>query len=160
MFIKKGAILETDGTYAKVQSMYGEIYSDVLLLYPYGTQSKVKPSESTLVLLFGSLGSNTNLFGTPYDVMTQSILEEGETEIKNRVSSLGFKAGAEKNNITGDVDCDKSINAVSYKVANIKVVGSQQPTIANPAGGAIIDAESRVAIANIITALKNHGLIA
>ena len=158
--IIKGYITKTDGTYATVVSYQNEIFDDVLLIYPYGTQSRIKPSESTLVLLFGGLGSKTNLFGIPYDVATQSSLAEGDSEIKNRKSNNGFKAGASKNSITGDTDCDKSINATSYKVSNIKVVGSQEPTIANPTSGTIIDAESRVAIASIITALKNHGLIA
>lgn len=158
--IIKGYITKTDGTYATVVSMQGEIYDDVLLLYPYGSQSRVKATDSTLVLLFGCLGGNTNLFGIPYDIATQSTLEDGDSEIKNRVSNNGFKAGSSKNTIAGDTDCDKSFNAVSYKVANIKVVGSQQPTISNPAGGSTVDAESRTAISNIITALKNHGLIA
>lgn len=159
MFITKGHILKTDGVYAEVMAMMGEVYTDVLLLYSYGSQSKVKPTDNTMILLIGTF-DNTNLYGIPYDVSTQSTLQDGESEIKNRVSNLGFKAGNEKNNITGDVDCDKSINALSYKVNNVKVVDSQQPTINNPAGGSIIDAESRVAIASIITALKNHGLIA
>jgi hypothetical protein len=158
--IIKGYITKTDGTYATVVSYQNEIFDDVLLIYPYGSQSHVKPSESTLVLLFGGLGSKTNLFGIPYDVLTQSTLEAGDSEVRNRVSNNGFKAGKSKNNIVGDTDCDKSFNAVSYKVNNIKVVGSQQATIANPAGGIIIDAESRVAITSIITALKAHGLIA
>jgi len=158
--IIKGYITKTDGTFATVVSYQNEIFDDVLLLYPYGSQSRVKPTESTLILLFGCLGSKTNLFGIPFDIKTQSTLEEGDSEIKNRVSDLGFLAGKSKNTITGDTDCDESFNATSYKVNNIKVVGSQQATIANPAGGVIIDAESRVAIASIITALKAHGLIA
>lgn len=158
--IIKGYITKTDGTYATVVSMYNEVYDDVLLLYPYGSQSKVKPTDTTLVLLLGCNGSKTNLFGIPYEVATQSILEDGDSELKNRVSKNGFKAGSGKNIVVGDTDCDKSFNALSYKVNNIKVVGSQQATINNPAGGTIIDAESRVAIASIITVLKNHGLIA
>lgn len=158
--IIKGYITETDGTYATVVSFQNQVFDDVLLIYPYGFQSNIKPSEYTLVLLFGGLNSNTNLFGIPYDIITQSTLEAGDSEIKNRVSNNGFKAGASKNTIKGDTDCDKSFNALSYKVNNIKVVGSQQPTIANPAGGVSIDVEARVAIASIITALKNHGLIA
>jgi len=158
--IIKGYITKTDGTYATVVSMYNEVYDDVLLLYPYGSQSKVKVTDTALVLLFGCNGSKTNLFGIPYEVATQSILEEGDSELKNRVSNNGFKAGNIKNTIAGDTDCDKSFNALSYKVNNIKVVGSQQATINNPAGGTIVDAESRTAIASIITALKNHGLIA
>jgi len=158
--IIKGYITKTDGTYATVVSMYNEVYDDVLLLYPYGSQSKVKPTDTTLVLLLGCNSSKTNLFGIPYEVATQSILEDGDSELKNRVSNNGFKAGSSKNNIVGDTDCDKSFNALSYKVNNIKIIGSQQATINNPAGGTIIDAEARVAIASIITALKNHGLIA
>ena len=158
--IIKGYITKTDGTYATVVSMYNEVYDDVLLLYPYGSQSKVKPTDTALVLLFGCNGSKTNLFGIPYEVATQSTLEDGDSEVKNRVSNNGFKAGNTKNTIVGDTDCNKSFNALSYKVNNIKVVGSQQATINNPAGGTIVDAESRVAIASIITALKNHGLIA
>lgn len=158
--IIKGYITKTDGTYATVSSFQNQIFDDVLLIYPYGFQSRVKPTNSTLVLLFGGLGSKTNLFGIPYDIITQSTLEDGDSEIKNRSSSLGFKAGASKNTITGDTDCDKSINAISYKVGNIKVVGSQQATILNPIGGSTVDAEARSAISSIITALKNHGLIA
>lgn len=158
--IIKGYITKTDGTYATVSSFQNQIFDDVLLIYPYGFQSKVKPTNSTLVLLFGGLGSKTNLFGIPYDIITQSTLEDGDSEIKNRSSSLGFKAGASKNTITGNVDCDKSINAISYKVGNTKVVGSQQATILNPIGGSTVDAEARSAISSIITALKNHGLIA
>ena len=158
--IIKGYITKTDGTYATVVSMYNEVYDDVLLLYPYGSQSKIKPTDTTLVLLLGCNGSKTNLFGIPYEVATQSILEDGDSELKNRVSKNGFKAGSGKNIVVGDTDCDKSFNALSYKVNNIKVVGSQQATINNPAGGTTIDAEARVTIASIITALKNHGLIA
>ena len=158
--IIKGYITKTDGTYATVSSFQNQIFDDVLLIYPYGFQSRVKPTNSTLVLLFGGLGSKTNLFGIPYDIITQSTLEDGDSEIKNRSSSLGFKAGASKNTITGDTDCDKSINAISYKVGNTKVVGSQQATILNPIGGSTVDAEARSAISSIITALKNHGLIA
>ena len=158
--IIKGYITKTDGTYATVSSFQNQIFDDVLLIYPYGFQSKVKPTNSTLVLLFGGLGSKTNLFGIPYDVITQSTLEDGDSEIKNRSSSLGFKAGATKNTVTGDIDCNKSINAISYKVGNIKVVGSQQATITSPTGGTVIDVQARATISSIITALKNHGLIA
>jgi hypothetical protein len=158
--IIKGYITKTDGIYATVSTYQDQIFDDVLLIYPYGFQSKVKPSTSTLVLLFGGLGSKTNLFGIPYDIITQSTLEDGDSEIKNRISQFGFKAGAGKNIIKGDVDCDKSFNAVSYKVNNIKVVGSQQSTITNPTGGSVIDVQARSTISNIITALKNHGLIA
>ncbi len=41
-----------------------------------------------------------------------------------------------------------------------QVVGARQPAIADPAGGATIDAAARGATAAILAALRNHGLIA
>jgi hypothetical protein len=40
-----------------------------------------------------------------------------------------------------------------------KVIENQQAVIADPAGGATIDAEARTAIIAILTALRAHGLI-
>lgn len=158
--IYKGHITKTDGTYATVVSLQDEIFDDVLLLYPYGFQSKVKPSESTLVLIFCALGSKTNTFAIPYDVLTQSTLEAGEVEIRNRVFGTGFKATETQNEIEGNSVINGTCEANSYKVAGVQVVGSQQATIADPAGGITIDAEARTAIVAILTALKTHGLIA
>lgn len=45
-------------------------------------------------------------------------------------------------------------------VGGNKVLGGRQPAIALPAGGALVDAEARSAIASIILALRTHGLIA
>lgn len=157
--ILKGYITKTDGTFATVVSFQNEVFDDVLLIYPYGFQSNIKPSESTLVLLFGGLDSKTNLFGIPYDILTQSSLEEGESELKNRVSNNGFKAGSSKNTIVGETDCNKSFNtAISYKVNNIKVIGTQQPAISAPTGGTTIDTQARTAISSIIATLQAHGL--
>lgn len=52
------------------------------------------------------------------------------------------------------------VEATSVRIGGKMVVGVQQPAIANPAGGAIIDAEVRVALAAILAALTAHGLIA
>jgi hypothetical protein len=158
--IAKGYIIKTDGIYATVSTYQNQIFDDVLLIYPYGFQSKIKPTESTLILLFGALDSNSNLFGIAYDIITQSTLEEGEAEVRNRISNFGFLAGEDKNYIEGDVNINGNSNANSYKVNNIKVLGSQQPTISNPTGGSTIDAESRTAITSILNALKSHGIIA
>jgi hypothetical protein len=46
------------------------------------------------------------------------------------------------------------------RVGRAKVVGSRQPSIAVPSGGAVSDGECRAAVASIITALQTHGLIA
>ena len=40
-----------------------------------------------------------------------------------------------------------------------KVVGMRAPGITGPAGGSTIDAEARVAVGEILTALRHHGLI-
>jgi hypothetical protein len=155
--IYKGYITETDGTYAKVVSLQDEVFDDVLLLYPYGFQSKVKPSESTLVLIFCALGSKTNAFAIPYDILTQSTLEAGEAEIRNRVSGNGFLAKETQNDIKGNSVIDGTCEADYYKVAGIKVVGNQQAAIPNPLAGL---PELHAAVDSILIALRAHGLIA
>lgn len=154
--IYKGYITETDGTYAKAVSVQDEIFDDVLLLYPYGFQSKVKPSESTLVLIFCALGSKTNAFAIPYDVLTQSTLEAGETEIRNRVSGNGFVAKETQNEIEGDSVINGTCEADSYKVAGLQVVGSRGAAIANAT-----DLATAISQLNLLlAAVRTHGLIA
>ena len=51
------------------------------------------------------------------------------------------------------------ITGNEVRIAGLKVVGSRQMAIADPAGGATVDAESRTAIGEILTALRSHGLI-
>jgi len=48
----------------------------------------------------------------------------------------------------------------AVRVANIKVLGEQQPAIATPSSGMPIDSEARAAISSMLTALRNHGIIA
>lgn len=50
--------------------------------------------------------------------------------------------------------------AAEIQIEGRKVVGDQVSAIADPAGGAIIDVEGRSAIAQILSALRQHGLIA
>ena len=154
--IYKGYITETDGTYAKVVSLQLEIFDDVLLLYPYGFQSKVKPSESTLVLIFCALGSKTNAFAIPYDILTQSTLEAGEAEIRNRVSGNGFIAKETQNEIEGNSIINGTCEADAYKVAGLQVVGSQGVAIANAT-----DLATAISQLNLLlAAVRTHGLIA
>lgn len=44
-------------------------------------------------------------------------------------------------------------------IGGVRIVGTQETAIADPAGGSVADAEARAAIAEILTALRNHGLI-
>ncbi|MBK5265123.1 MAG: DUF2793 domain-containing protein [Alphaproteobacteria bacterium] len=46
-----------------------------------------------------------------------------------------------------------------FYVSNIQVVGEQQAAIAAPTGGSTVDGEARTAIAAILNALQDHGLI-
>ena len=45
-------------------------------------------------------------------------------------------------------------------LAGDAVVGARRPAIATPSGGGVVDAEARAAIAAILAALREHGLIA
>jgi hypothetical protein len=52
-----------------------------------------------------------------------------------------------------------SVRGSSLVLAGQQVVGARGAAIAAPAGGSTIDAESRSAIGQILTALRSHGLI-
>lgn len=52
------------------------------------------------------------------------------------------------------------VRAREFWADGAKVLGEQQPSIADPAGGPVIDAEARVAISDILASLRTHGLIA
>jgi len=52
-----------------------------------------------------------------------------------------------------------ALHGASVHIDGMKVVGPRAAAIADPAGGAIIDAEARGSIGQILTALRRHGLI-
>lgn len=52
------------------------------------------------------------------------------------------------------------LRAIEYRVGGVTVVRQRQPAIADPAGGSVIDTQSRTAIASILSMLRTHGLIA
>ena len=52
-----------------------------------------------------------------------------------------------------------TVRGSSLVLAGQQVVGARAAAIAAPAGGTTIDAESRTAIGQILTALRQHGLI-
>jgi hypothetical protein len=53
-----------------------------------------------------------------------------------------------------------ALHGRSLAIDGAIVVGAQQPAIADPAGGAIVDTAARGAIAAILAALRGHGLVA
>jgi hypothetical protein len=52
------------------------------------------------------------------------------------------------------------VNARQIRVDNVRVLTARQPAIATPAGGTVVDGESRAAIGAILATLRTHGLIA
>jgi len=52
------------------------------------------------------------------------------------------------------------IIAAKIVIGGVQVVGSQQPSVVAPTGGAVVDSEARNAIAAVIAVLKSHGLTA
>lgn len=52
------------------------------------------------------------------------------------------------------------VRGQEVRLGGQKVVGAQQAAITAPTGGATVDAVGRAAIANILIALRSHGLIA
>lgn len=51
------------------------------------------------------------------------------------------------------------VRGSSVVLGGVQVVGDRAAAIADPTGGATVDAESRATIGQILTALRQHGLI-
>ncbi len=173
--IQTGYITEIleDGIKAKVRTLGGEVLNNVVLIHAYGETSDMEVDQSSMVLLFFALGSKSNAFGIPYNPPLQPVLEKSEKAVGNfkKGNKITFKKNgsieikATDSNLinlistlvsnTGDIN-----TGGSYKVQDIQVVTQQQPTIPDPTGGGVIDAQARATIVLILTALKTHGLIA
>jgi len=52
------------------------------------------------------------------------------------------------------------VRGSSIVIDGVQVVGSRQGAIAAPSGGSIVDSEARLAVEEILAALRSHGLIA
>lgn len=52
------------------------------------------------------------------------------------------------------------IKATEIRIGDVKVLGAQQPGIAEPSGGQVSDQEARSAVTSILHALRQHGIIA
>ncbi|WP_339862227.1 DUF2793 domain-containing protein [Paremcibacter congregatus] len=52
------------------------------------------------------------------------------------------------------------VTGLSFEISGQQVVGPQQGAVSDPVGGAIIDTEARLALTELLAALRYHGLIA
>ena len=52
-----------------------------------------------------------------------------------------------------------SVRAEELVIGGIRVVGSAAAAIANPSAGTVIDVEGRACLAQILSALRSHGLV-
>jgi phage gp45-like len=183
MNILKGHILETKegGRFAKIQGMRGEIFDDVLLVYPYGFNSNIGTGDSTLALVFYGTGSSTNAFAIPYDILSQSTsLEQNEVSLGdfkdgNKITfkkdgSILIESGSTNITILKDgnvtvtsplVNFSADVNVAGvYKVDGTQVVSNQGAAVPDATGGITVDAEARAAINTLLLRLRAHGLIA
>jgi len=53
----------------------------------------------------------------------------------------------------------EDVHARSLVIGDHQVVGAQQPAIAAPATGAVVDTEARATLASVLDVLRTHGLI-
>lgn len=53
-----------------------------------------------------------------------------------------------------------SVRASKVVIGGIKVLGARGSAIAEPSGGAVVDAQARLAVGQILAALRTHGLVA
>lgn len=70
--------------------------------------------------------------------------------VKSDGATAAYRGGAW---VIGD------LSGSQVSVDGVKVVGARGTAIADPAGGATVDAEARTAIGLILAALRGHGLI-
>jgi len=79
-----------------------------------------------------------------------SPLEGMNVYIKSSGTWASFRSGAWEIGV---------LRGASVVIDGVQVIGSRQGAIAPPSGGTSIDAESRAAVVQILTALRQHGLI-
>jgi len=176
------------GTITKIYNLYGVVRAqvvvldedspeDVILLQPYGQNAC--PPVGSFVEIFINFNNSENKYAIPFNPKEAPVLKVGESVIYNHFGNTIYlkedqeiDVTANKVNLSGDLDVagneliQGSLDVTSYintddvyKVDDIRVVTSRQPAILNPTGGAPTDVVCRVAVVNILNALRAHGLI-
>ena len=72
--------------------------------------------------------------------------------------ALGAEPGSEVRAMIG-TEASRPLRGSALVLQGDQVVGSRQPAIASPSGGTTTDAEARAAIEQLLSALRQHGLI-
>jgi phage gp45-like len=178
MQIRIGYINKTNdgGKTAQVTTVQDEVIDDVILLYPYGFASNIESDDNSMILLLNSMGSDTNIFGIPYNPPLQPALERREAATGNfkGINKITYKANGDIEiiaenvditatqlllsglaNIIGDVNTDGV-----FKVNDTQVISAQGASVPDATGGTVIDIEARTAINSLLARLRTHGLIA
>lgn len=129
MLILKGYITQTKdgGRFAKVITFQEEVIDDVLLLYSYGEASFMESDDSSLVLLFCPLGNKSNVFGIPYNFLSQPILEATEKAVGN--FKKGNKITFKKN---GDIIIDGANDLLAKTLVNAVINATNKITLNAP----------------------------
>lgn len=141
-----------------------------VLIYLTGDNAFPAVGDQCMVFQIGrEYGMN---YVMPYDIDNAPLIQQGEKIIygakgnkvylKQDGSILIEATGDQKITVTtpeGNFSQDINLGGV-LKVNDIKVVGSQGATVADPIGGVTIDAEARTAIIALKARLQAHGLIA
>lgn len=111
---------------------------DIVIVAP-GATGDFAGQEGALALL----GDNGWTFVAPFTGLTARMASDGRSW---RYDGTDWLEGVEE--------------VSSIHVSGTKVVGAQQPDIADPSGGGSADTKARTAISAILDALRSHGLIA
>ncbi len=151
----KGKILETTvientqgGLFAKVLTVGGEIFPDVILLYPPNTTSRPQigdtDTDTNLVLLLKS-STDDNIYGLPYNILLQPSLEVSEYIAGNFVKGSKVFFDKDGNVIIATANGN---TIIINDEGNIEIMGSSKIIINGSAieiGGAVSPALNKLA---------------
>ena len=105
-------------------------------------------------ITIGSNWSGINFVASGNNQINLDILNAANARIDLGAAARGVNTDITQLNGASQVD----VSGV-YKVDGTQVVKEQQPAVANPTGGATIDAEARAQLILLLDAMRAHGLI-